>query len=108
MAEEKKEEIIVKAPSRPVTTPEEKARKNAERALEEERYGVLAIPKKVGKYLGVASLATGIMLVIMLSYATVSGQIAQMFSSTSVQFIVLWVFVGLITITIGLLLMGSE
>ena len=57
MADEKKEDIIVKAPSRPVTAPEKKAETTAERALEEERYGVLSVPARVGTYLGVLSVS---------------------------------------------------
>jgi hypothetical protein len=109
-ADEKKEEITVKAPSRPIITPEKKAEKTAERALEEERYGVFEVPKKIGKYLGAMSLGTGILLIVLLMYASFSGRTNLIFLSLGSSFPIvgLWIFVGLISIVIGFLLMGSE
>jgi hypothetical protein len=110
MEDDKKEDIIVKAPSKPVITPEKKAKKTTERALEEERYGVLAVPKKVGKYLGALSLGTGILLGILLAYASFSGQTTLIFLSLGPAYptVALWISVGLISIIAGFLLMGSE
>jgi len=50
MAENNEKEIVVRGPSKPATPPEKKAEKDAERALEEERFGVLQISQKVGFY----------------------------------------------------------
>jgi len=46
----KEKEIVVRAPSKRVIHPEKKAEKAAEKALEEERFGVLQISHKVGMY----------------------------------------------------------
>lgn len=110
MTEDRQDEIIVKAPSKPVTAPEKKIQKTAERALEEERIGVLEVPKKIGKYLGAVSFATGILLVGLLTYSIFSGQTNLIFlsSSSSSPIVFLWVFVGLVSIVVGFLLMGSE
>jgi hypothetical protein len=109
-SDEKKEEITVKAPSRPIIPPEKRAEKTAERALEEERYGVLQVPKKIGKYIGAVSLGTGILLIGLLMYAIFSDQTDLIFLSlgSSLPIVGLWIFVGLISIVIGFLLMGSE
>jgi hypothetical protein len=107
---EGKEEITVKAPSRPVTAPEKKAEKTTERALEEERYGVLGVPKKIGKYFGAVSLGTGILLIAFLAYSNLSGQLSLVSLSvgSSWTLVGLWIFVGLISVVVGFLLMGSE
>jgi uncharacterized integral membrane protein len=110
MTEEEKEEIIVKAPSKPVISPEKKAAKAAERALEEERYGVLEVPKRTGKYFGVLSIGVGLVLFVLLAVAGFSGQSSIVFLSFSSSFpvLVLWIVVGLVSIVVGFLLMGSE
>jgi hypothetical protein len=110
MTEEKHDEIIVKAPSKPVIAEEKKAQKTAERALEQERLGVLEVPKKIGNYLGTISLGTGVLLVGFLMYSVFSGQTGLIFLSSSSSFpiVFLWFFVGIISIVVGLLLMGSE
>jgi hypothetical protein len=108
--DEKKEEIIVKAPSRPIITPEKKAEKIAERALEEERYGVLEVPMKIGKYVGAMSLCTGTLLIVLLACAGFSGRTNLILLSLGSSFpiVSLWIFVGLISIVVGFFLMGSE
>lgn len=111
MPEDKKEEeITVKAPSKSVIAPEKIAEKKTERALEEERYGVLQISEKVGKYLGAVSLGTGILLVLLLLYTNFSGQtgLAFLLVGSSLPITSLWIFIGLISIICGFLLMGSE
>lgn len=110
MPEDKKEEITVKAPSKSAIAPEKIAEKRTERALEEERYGVLQVPGKIGKYLGATSLGTGILLVLLLAYASFSGQtgLAFMLVGSSLPITSLWIFVGFISIIVGFLLMGSE
>jgi uncharacterized integral membrane protein len=110
MADEEKEEIVVKAPSKPVISPEKKAAKAAERALEEERYGVLEVPKRTGKYFGVLSIGVGLVLLVLLAATSFSGQSGMIFLSTgsSVPVLILWIVVGLVSIIVGFLLMGSE
>lgn len=107
---EEKEEIIVKAPSKSVISLEKKAEKDAEKALEEERYKVLQIPNKVGKYLGVSSVGLGFAFLILMAYAgwTNEGNWLILTAATSVPVMVLWVVIGLVSAIVGLLLMGSE
>ncbi len=107
--DEKKKEITVRAPSKPVIAPEKKAQKATEKALEEERYGILQVPKKTGTYIGASSVVTGIMLFVVLAYMNLSGQVSGMFSSgASLWVLGLWLVVGLISIVTGFFLMGSE
>jgi hypothetical protein len=107
---EGKEEIIVKAPPRPATAPEKKVEKATERALEEERYGVLSIPEKIGKYFGAFSVGAGVLMVVFLAYAFFSGQPNLLFLSLASSFPILdlWIFVGLISIIVGFLLLGIK
>ncbi len=109
-ADEEKKELVVKAPSKPAIAPERKAEKAAEKALEEERYGVLQIPKKVGKYMGISSIAVGISLLVLLVYAGLTGQSDWIFlsSASSLPIVGLWIVVGMISAIVGFLLMGSD
>ncbi len=68
--DEERKEIIVKAPSKSVVAPEKKAEKATEKALEEERYNVFQIPNKVGKYVGLSSIAAGVSLFVLLAYTS--------------------------------------
>lgn len=105
-----KKEIMVRAPSKPVTPPEKKAEKATEKALEEERFGVLKISRKVGTYFSASLLAAGFLLLCLFAYVTVTGQVGWMTMSPEAAYLgfVLWVFVGIINIVGGFLLMGSE
>jgi hypothetical protein len=107
---EGKEEITVKAPSRSIIDPEKKAEQATERALEEERYGVLGVPKKIGRFFGGISLGAGMLLFALLAYSNVSGQTSLVFlsSASSLPIVALWLFVGLISVVVGFILMGSE
>jgi hypothetical protein len=107
---EEQKEIIVKAPSKPVVAPQKKAEKAAERALEEERYNVLQIPNKVGKYVGASSACVGAALLILLAYASLTAQSnwTLLSSTSSLPIVGLWIVVGLVSIVAGFLLMGSE
>jgi len=109
-ADDEKKELVVKAPSKPVITPERKTEKAAERALEEERYSVLQIPKKVGKYIGISSVSVGILLFILLAYAGLTDQGNWIFlsSASSLPIIGLWIVVGIVSVVVGFLLMGSD
>lgn len=109
-ADEEKKEITVKAPSKPVVSPEKKAEKAAEKSLEEERFGVLQIPKRVSQYLSVISMGVGILFVCLSAYMSLSGQtIGIVLSSEAAPLsIAIWAFAGLISVVIGFLLMGRE
>jgi hypothetical protein len=111
MAEDKeKEEIIVKAPSKSVVSPEEKAEKAIEKALEEERFGTLQISNRFGSYFGVSVSFAGVLLLCLFAYASITSQAGLVvLSSEATAFsLVLWVFVGIVNIVSGFLLMGSE
>lgn len=108
--DEERKEIIVKAPSKSVVAPEKKAEKATEKALEEERYNVFQIPNKVGKYVGLSSIAAGVSLFVLLAYTSLIGQnnLMLLSPSSSLPIVGLWVIVGLISVIVGFLLMGSE
>ena len=109
MTSEENNEITVKAPSKPVTAPEELAQKNAEKRLEEERFNVLEFRKKISQYVSVALLLTGASLLGFLIYSTATGQVGGLFSSEVGPFgLAAWMFVGLINIIVGLLFLGRD
>jgi len=111
MTEKKeKEEIIVKAPSKSVVSPEKKAEKAIEKALEEEKFGTLQISNKVGSYFGASVISAGALLLCLVAYIGITGQVAWIsLSPEATAFsLVLWVFVGIVNIVGGFLLMGSE
>jgi hypothetical protein len=109
-ADDEKKELIVKAPSKPVATPERKAEKVVKKALEEERYSVLQIPKKVGKYIGLSSVGVGVSLFALLAYAGLTGQSNWIFLSSTSSFLIvgLWIAVGIVSVAVGFLLMGND
>jgi hypothetical protein len=111
MVKKKEEkEIVVRAPSKPVTHPEKKAEMAAEKSLEEERFGVLQISRKVGTYFSASILASGLLLLCLFTYVTITGYTDWIIISPEITFLglVVWVFVIIINIVGGLLLMGSE
>lgn len=99
-------EIVVRAPSKPVIHPEKKA----EKALEEERFGVFRISHKVGRYFSLSILVLGVLLLCLLTYVTVTGCVDWIIISPEITFwgLVVWVFVGIVNVVGGLLLMGSQ
>lgn len=103
-------EIVVKAPSKSVTPKEKKVERTAERALEEERYNVLQISGRVGKYFGALSILVGTLLFAALFYSMLFGQTGLIFFSSNSELWVigLWILVGLVNVVIGFLLIGSE
>ncbi len=109
MTKKKKKHITVRAPSKPITPPEKKAEKATEKALEEERFGVLEVSRKVGTYFGASVLTAGFLLLCLFAYVTVTGQIDWITTSPEVAFLgfVLWIFIGIMNIVGGFLLMGS-
>jgi hypothetical protein len=111
MAKKKNEkEIVVRGPSEPVIHPEKKAEKAAEKALEEERFGVLQISHKLGMYFSASILVSGVLLLCLFAYVTVTGYVDWIIISPEITFLglVVWIFVGIVNVVGGLLLMGSE
>lgn len=108
--DEEKEEITVKAPSKPVVSPEKKAEKAIEKALEEERFGTLQISSRIGTYFGASVIFVGVLLLCLFAYISITGQVGWIILSSEATWfsIALWVFVGLVNIISGFLLMGSE
>lgn len=104
----KKKEIVVPAPYILTTPSKETAKKVAERALEEERMGVLEVSHRVAVRFGVLALATGILLIVLWAYVTVTGEMNWVTTSpnTTIFFFAALAFVGIISIVGGLLLMG--
>ena len=111
MTEDKeKEEIIVKAPSKPVVSPEKKAEKAIEKSLEEERFGTLEISKRFGSYFGASVVFAGVLLLCLFAYIGITGQVGWIILSPEATAfsLVLLVFIGIVNIIGGFLLMGSE
>jgi hypothetical protein len=108
--DEEKEEITVKAPSKPVVAQEKKAEKAVQKALEEERFGTLQVSRRIGVYFGALTVVVGVLLLALLAYSGITGQIGGIVLSprSAVFGFALWVFVGLVNIISGFLLMGSE
>lgn len=108
--DEEKKEVIVKAPSKPVLSPERTAKKQTEKALEEERFGVLQISKKVSKYLGITTAVVGFLVLGLFVYISATGQTSGILlsSQTASLSLVVWILVGLVNVVIGFLFMGSE
>ena len=93
-----------------MVSPEKKAEKTTQKALEEERFDVLQFPKKIGRYLGVAEAAAGLLLLILFALMTTTGKTSGILlsSETSPPSIAVWCFVGLINVIVGLLFMGRD
>jgi hypothetical protein len=106
--DEENNEVVVKAPSKSVFSEELKAEKATVKALEEERFNVLSISKRVGQYFGLSSIIVGAALLLALGYAGITQSTAILFSSVSVPFIGLFVVAGLVSVFVGFLLIASE
>ena len=107
--DEESKEVVVKAPSKSVISEEVKAEKAAVKALEEERFNVISISKRVGQYFGLSSIIVGAILLSVLSYAGISQSTASLFyASVSAPVLGLFVAAGLISILVGFLLIASE
>ena len=105
-----KEEIIVKAPSKPVVSAEKKAERTLEKSLEEERFDLLEVLNEFGAYFGVAVVAVGIVLLCLFAFVSASGQtgLLVLSSESSMFSMFLWLFVGLLNIIGGFLLIGNK
>lgn len=111
MTEDKeKEEIIVKAPSKPVVAPDKKAEKAREKSLEEERFEVIHVSSEIGVSFGASTAIAGVLLLCIFAYVIITGQTGLVIlSSEYTAFSLgLWIFVGLLNIISGFLLLGSE
>ena len=109
-SDEEKKEIIVKAPAKPVVSPDKKAERTTEKDLEEERFGVLQFPKKISRYLGVTVGTIGFLLIFLFAYMSATRQTSGILlsSQTTSASLVVWGFVGAINIVVGFLFMGRE
>jgi|GEM_PF-1518844 hypothetical protein len=106
----KGKEITVKAPPKPVTPEEKKAEKAVEKALEEERFGVLQVSRKVGMYFSASMLVAGALLLCLCAYVIFTGYVEWIVVSPEITFLgfLVWIFVGIVNIVGGFLLVGSE
>lgn len=109
-SDEEKKEIVVEAPSQSAISSQKKAEKAAVKALEEERYNVIKIHRKLGKYFGVLSASTGGILLLVLAFTMLTDQSKLMFLTANmpVSIVGIWVATGLVSVVVGFLLMGSE
>jgi hypothetical protein len=109
-SKEEKEEITVKAPSKPAVSPEKQAEKTVEKALEEERFKVLQFPKKISRYFGIIVTVTGGLLLFFFVYMAATGQTGGILLSSASGSLSLvgWGFVGLLNIVVGFLFLGRE
>lgn len=105
----KKREIRIFAPFRPAVRPEEATIKAQRKALEEERFGVLELSRRIGRKFGPLPVIVGASLLIASIYLVITNTVL-MANSPEVKafFIVLSVFLGVINVVAGLLLMGSD
>jgi hypothetical protein len=103
-------EVTVRAPSKPVVAPEKQAEKKTEKALEEERYGVLQFPKKISRFLGAAVAATGVLLLGLFAYMSATGETGGILlaSGSGSASLAVWTIVGLFNIVAGFVFLGRE
>lgn len=109
MAKKNEKEIVVRAPHRPATDRKKKAERDREKALEEERFGVLQISHRAGMYFSASMLVAGALLLCIFTYVIVTGHVDWIMISSKTAFLALamWIFAGIINVVGGLLLMGS-
>lgn len=108
-SDEENQEITVRAPSKPVVSPEKREEKTTQKALESERFGVLQFPKKISRYLGYTCTVLGLVLLALFAIEISSQTGNLIFSSQSGSAVIgLWVFVGLFNIIIGFLFLGRD
>jgi len=103
-------EIIVRAPTKPVVTAEKKAERAIERSLEEERFDILQVSNELGVYFGVAVTVIGILLFCLFIYVLITGQPGLIILSSEAPFFskFLWIFIGMLNIIGGFLLIGNR
>ena len=105
-----KKEIIVKAPSKPVVSPEKKAERAIEKSLEEERFDILQVSNELGAYFGVAVVSIGVFLLCLFAYVSITGQTGLIILSPEATTFshFLWIFIGLLNLISGFLLIGNK
>ena len=105
----KKREIRIFAPFRPTVRPEEATMKAQRKALEEERFGVLELSRRIGRKFSPLPVIVGASLLITSIYLVITNTFL-MADSPEIKafFIALSIFLGVINVVAGLLLMGSD
>ncbi len=82
------------------------------KALEEERFKVLEISRRIGKRFGPISVIFGACLLIISFFLTITNTVLTVLVASSpeikVFFIVFSVFLGIVNAVTGLLLMGCD
>lgn len=108
--DDEKKEIVVKAPSQPVISSQKKIEKATAKELEEERYNVITIHRKLDKYFGLFSACMGGILLLVLTFTMLTDQSNLMFLTVNmpISIVGIWVAIGLVSIVAGFLLIGSE
>ena len=105
----KKREIRIFAPFRPTVRPEEATIKAQRKALEEERFRVLELSRRIGRKFSPLPVIVGASLLITSIYLVITNTFL-MADSPEIKafFIALSIFLGVINVVAGLLLMGSD
>lgn len=108
--DEKKKGVIIQGPSETITPPDKRAIVAKEKALEDERFGVLQISAKMGTYFSASMLISGVSLLVIFAHIMLVGLADWIILSPDMPFIglVVWVLISIINIFGGLLLMGSK
>ena len=108
--DDEKKEIVVKAPSQSVISSQKKVEKATIKELEEERYNVITIHRKLDKYFGILSACLGGILLLVLAFTILTDQSNLMFLTVNmpISIVGIWVAIGLVSVVAGFLLIGSE
>ena len=107
---EKEKGIVIQGPSEFITHPDKRAKIAKEKALEEERFGVLQISDKMGTYFSASMLVAGVLLLGVFAHVMLVGLADWITLSPDMPFVglLVWVLISIINIFGGLLLMGSK
>lgn len=89
---------------------QKKVEKATVKELEEERYNVITIHRKLDKYFGILSACMGAILLLVLAFTMLTDQSNLMFLTVNmpISIVGIWVAVGLVSVVVGFLLIGSE
>jgi len=93
-----------------VISSQKRVERATDKALEEERYNVIKVHKKLGKFFGISSACTGGILLIVLAFTMLTDQSKLMFLTANmpISIVGIWLATGLVSVVVGFLLMGSE
>lgn len=110
MTEDEKKGVIIQGPSEIITPPDKRAKVAKEKALEDERFGVLQISAKMGTYFSASMLIAGVLLLVIFAHAMLVGLADWITLSPDMPFVglVVWVLISIVNIFGGLLLIGSK